>query len=91
MSERNLEFIKEFGREIDTNHLHRIIIIAAAICCALICIGITCLRFIGARRSAIQLNVMIAELGPAEDGRNLEGGVVNTSQRTRTIGSVYET
>jgi len=65
---------------INTNHSHRIIFIAAAICCTLICIGIACLRFVGARRSAIQLTGMIAELGPAEDGRNLEGGIVNSSQ-----------
>jgi len=91
LSERNLEFIKEFGREIDANHSHRIIFIATTICCTLICIGITCIRFIGARRSAIQLYGMIAELGPAEDGRNLEGGVVNIRQRTRTVGSVHET
>jgi len=60
LSERNLEFIKEFREEIDNNQTRLAAIIAGAICCALICIGLTYQRLTRARKSAVQIGEVIA-------------------------------
>jgi len=77
LSERNLEYIQKFGNKINTNQTHMVALITGVICCALICVGLTYMRLTGARRSAVKLRRVIAEIGSAEGGLNLEGGVVN--------------
>jgi len=77
LSERNLEHIKRVGENINDYHSHQIVLVAAAICCALICVGFTYRRVIQARRTTAQIADMIAQIGSAEDGLNSEGGVVN--------------
>jgi len=77
LSERNLEHIKRFGEDINDYHSHQIVLVAGAICCALICVGLIYRRVIQARRSAAQLVEVIAQIGSAKGGLTPEGGVVN--------------
>ncbi|KAH8392785.1 hypothetical protein KR200_001006 [Drosophila serrata] len=77
LSERNLEHIKRFGEDVNNYRSHQIVLVAGAVCCALICIGLTYRRVTQARRSTAQLKEVIAQIGSAEGGLNLEGGVVN--------------
>jgi len=68
LSERNLEHIKRFGEDINDYHSHQIVLVAGAICCALICVGLTYRRVI---------QELIAQIGSAEGGLTPEGVVVN--------------
>jgi len=77
LSERNLEQIRKFEQDVDGYRLGQIALIAGAIFCALICIGLTCQRAIRVKKSTAQLKEVLSKIGSAEDGLNLEGGVVN--------------
>jgi len=78
LNERNLEVIQQFKEDAGTDQAYRVAFIIGAICCALICIGLTLWRTINAKKSAKQLREVVAGIGSAEDGLILEGGVVNT-------------
>lgn len=81
LSERNLETIRQFQEEASADHAIQIILIAGAMCCTLICVTLVCYRIIKTRRAARQLSEMVAGIGSAEGGLNLEG--VNQSQRSQ--------
>ncbi|XP_044314748.1 uncharacterized protein LOC108041322 isoform X3 [Drosophila rhopaloa] len=81
LSERNLDHIKKFGEDINGYRSHQIVLIAGAICCALICVGLTYRQVTQARRSTAQLRKVIAQIGSAKGDLNSEGGVVNKVNR----------
>lgn len=74
LSERNLEEIEKFKEETGSHRIYSVAFSVAAVCCALICVGLTCRRIITARRSAKRMRDVVAEIGSAEGGLNLEGG-----------------
>jgi len=77
LSEMNLEQIRNFEQDVDGYRLGQIALIAGAMFCALICVGLTCQRAIRVKKSTAQLKEVLSKIGSADDGLNLEGGVVN--------------
>lgn len=77
LSEKNLEQIRNFEKDVDGYRLSQIALVAGAIFCALICIGLTWQRTTRAKKSTAQLKEVLAQIGSAEGGLNLEEGIVN--------------
>jgi len=71
LSERNLEQIRKFEEDVDGFRLSQIALMAGAIFCALICVGLTYQRATRAKRSADHLKEVITQIGSPE------GRVVN--------------
>ncbi|KAH8309669.1 hypothetical protein KR044_007810 [Drosophila immigrans] len=74
LSERNLEEIQGFKDAAGTHRIYTMAFFVAAVCCALICVGLTYRRVITAKKSAKRLRDVVAEIGSAEGGLKLEGG-----------------
>lgn len=72
LSEKNLERIMKFEKDVDGYRLSQIALIAGAIFCALICIGLTYQRAARSKKSTAQLKEVLAQIGSAEGGLNLD-------------------
>lgn len=71
LNERNFETIRKFKEEIGADRAIQKALITGAICCALVFVGLMCWR--RAKRVARRINEMVAGIGSAEGGLNLEG------------------
>ncbi|KAH8272447.1 hypothetical protein KR044_002970 [Drosophila immigrans] len=63
LNERNLEEIQGFKEAAGTHRIYTVAFFMAAVCCALICVGLTYRRVINAKKSAKRLRDAVAEIG----------------------------